>query len=53
MKKKENIGGRIPLEKDDLRKPYKVYLNDGLPNKFGTIFLSRFFNKPFQFDFHF
>ena len=27
-KKKKGIGGRIPLEKDDLRRPYKVYLND-------------------------
>lgn len=27
-KKKKGIGGRIPLDKDDLRRPYKVYLND-------------------------
>ena len=27
-KKKKGIGGRISLEKDDLRKLYKVYLND-------------------------
>ncbi len=26
-KKKKWVGGRIPLDKDDLRKPYKVYLN--------------------------
>lgn len=27
-KKKKEIGGRIPHDKDDLRNPYKVYLND-------------------------
>ncbi len=27
-KKKKRIGGRIPLDKDVIRKPYKVYLND-------------------------
>ena len=26
-KKKKGLGGRIPLDKEDLRKPYKVYLN--------------------------
>ena len=27
-KKKKEIGGRTPLDKEDLRKPYKVYLNE-------------------------
>jgi len=27
-KKKKGIGGRIPLEKGELRKPYKIYLNE-------------------------
>ena len=27
-KKKKGIGGRIPLEKEELRKPYKIYLNE-------------------------